>query len=161
MPFYRCNLAGGGHADVPAVHIARLAADDGDHRFAVHADPWLEHHGTERLQRLHLHHHLDHRVPYDKSAGAEIQARISRVVPRQSGLISVYSALRTLPRMESADRRMLSQNQGKGDKSGRVRENMSQSAEQDRRRDNWRRSSCCQLGPGQFFRRGLLHPPVS
>lgn len=71
-------MAGGGHADDPAIHIARPAADYGDDRPAIHDDPRLEHHGAERLQRLHRHHRLDRRVPYDKSDGAEIQARIKK-----------------------------------------------------------------------------------
>lgn len=74
----RCNLAGGGYADDPAVHITRFAVDDGNYRFAVYADSRLVHHGAKRLQRLHFHHYLDHRVPHDKSAGAEIQAWIKR-----------------------------------------------------------------------------------
>lgn len=71
-------MAGGGYADVPALHIAGSAADDGDDRPAVDADPRLVHHGIGRLQRLHLHHNLDRRVPHNKSAGAEIQARLMR-----------------------------------------------------------------------------------
>lgn len=49
MSSCRCNLASRGYADNPAVRIARFAADDGDHRSAVHADPRLVHHGAERL----------------------------------------------------------------------------------------------------------------
>jgi len=65
-------MAGGRHADVPSIHLARSTTDDGDHCLAFHADPRLEYHRVERLQRLHLHHHLDYRVPHDKLTGAEV-----------------------------------------------------------------------------------------
>lgn len=69
-------MAGGGHANDPAIHFARSATDDGDDRSAFYANPRLEHHGAGRLQRLHLYHHLDHRVSHDKLVSTEVQARI-------------------------------------------------------------------------------------
>jgi len=83
-------MAGGRHADVSAIHLARSAIDDGDDCSAFHAYPRLVHHGAECLQRLHLYHHLDHRVPHDKPAGTEVQARITSVLA-YSRLYSVYS----------------------------------------------------------------------
>lgn len=88
-------MAGGRHADIFAIHITRSTTDNGNDLLALDADPRLEHYGAERLQRLHRHHHLDRRVPHDKSAGAEVQARI-RILVLASRLYPVYSALRTL-----------------------------------------------------------------
>jgi len=101
ISFCRCNMAGGRHADDSAIHLARSATDDGDDRPAFHAYPRLEHHGAECLQRLHLYHHLDHRVSHDKPAGAEVQTRITSVLAFR--LYSVYSDSRTFRDDEGAN----------------------------------------------------------
>lgn len=102
---YRCNMAGGGYADVPAIRIARSATDVSNDRPAFHADPRLEHLRIERLQRLPRHHHLDRRVSHDKSPGTEVQARITqRTRVLAFRLYSVYSALRTISFREDGTR---------------------------------------------------------
>lgn len=78
FPIYRCNMAGGGHADVFTICIAMSAADDGNDSFTLDTDSWLGHLRIECLQRLHCHHHLDCRIPHDKSPGTEVQTRITR-----------------------------------------------------------------------------------
>jgi len=94
-------MAGGRHADVSAIHLARSATDDGNDRPAFHAYPRLEHHGAKCLQRLHIYHHLDHRVSHDKPAGAKVQTRITSVLA--SRLYSVYSDSRTFRDDERAN----------------------------------------------------------
>lgn len=105
LGYSRCNMACGRHADVPAIHIARSAADNGNDSSTLDTNTWLGHQRTKRLQRFLLHHHLDHRVPLNKSHRAEVQAWIiwiTRVLAFR--LYSVYNALRTISFREDETR---------------------------------------------------------
>lgn len=98
-------MAGGGHADVPAIRITRFAAHNGNDSSTLNADSWLGHKRIERPQWLLLHHHLDRRVSHDKSRRTKVQARITRITRILAfRLYSVYSALRTISFREDGTR---------------------------------------------------------